>query len=781
MVFTVFRMNRCSRSLLTAATVLALAVGLRGQIFPTAPVQPASFGVGTGETVIVGTTFQFPPGSGSYSVLRSRIRVRILRNGVELLDQGLTISYGGSHAYSLLLIDPNPGVGTFWREYGGANFNSTGTLTAHLTIERYQASDAGSYQFEVLVDGHVYVADEGNNSIRVVTPTGGVGTKAVGKISGSSAIGAPERQAETAASALNGPKGVAVDSVGNLYIADTANNVIRLLTPDGMLSILAGTVGVVGNVDGTGSTVRFGQPTGIALDGAGNVYVSDVQTYTIRKITPAGVVSTLAGSSSAVAGADGVGSAAGFFYPYSLAVDSSGSVDVADSIDETIRKITPTGTVTTLAGATVQDGIRGRHEGAAARFNFPCCIAIDPSGNLFVTDDINNTIREVTPAGVVTTIAGTAGTVGSADGTGAAARFNYPYGIVIDSSGNLIVSDNQNHTLRKIAPGGVVTTLAGSPGTAGSVDAAGAAAQFNNPYGLAYGTLAIPTTTATLATATTPPVAGRLSNLSVRTATGGSNGALTVGFFVGGTGSKRLLVRADGPTLAQFGVTGVLPDPLLNLYQSASGGQNTLLGSDAGWGGSTTLSAAFTLTGAFTLPLGSLDSALLNTVPVGGYSAQVSSSSGKSGVALAEVYDADTSTPTARFINLSALAPAGIGAQVLTAGFVVSGSNPEMVLIRGTGPGLVPFGVVGTLSSPLLSLYATDNGQNTQLAENFGWTGDPDMAQYMAQVGAFALPANSADTAMLVSLAPGAYTAQVTSLDGVSTGTALIEVYEFTQ
>ena len=161
-------------------------------------------------------------------------------------------------------------------------------------------------------------------------------------------------------------------------------------------------------------------------------------------------------------------------------MDSAGNVYVADSANNTIRKVTPAGVVTTLAGLAGSCG-SADGTGSAARFYCPAGVAVDSAGNVYVADMHNNTIRKVTPAGVVTTLAGLAGSPGSADGTGSAARFNDPYGVAVDSAGNVYVADTGNNTIRKVTPGGVVTTLAGLAGSAGSADGTGSAARFDYP------------------------------------------------------------------------------------------------------------------------------------------------------------------------------------------------------------------------------------------------------------------------------------------------------------
>src|ERR1043166_3677051 len=213
---------------------------------------------------------------------------------------------------------------------------------------------------------------------------------------------------------------------------------------------LAGLAGSFGSTDGTGSAARFVYPYGLATDSAGNVYVADGYNHTIRKITPVGVVTTLAGLAGSVGSADGTGSAARFNFPTGVATDSAGNVYVADTSNYTLRKITPAGVVTTLAGLAGSLG-SADGTGSAARFNNPYGVATDLAGNVYVADTFNSTIRKITPAGVVTTLAGPVGSFsfGSADGTSSAARFYLPSGVATGSAGNVYVADTSNHTIRK--------------------------------------------------------------------------------------------------------------------------------------------------------------------------------------------------------------------------------------------------------------------------------------------------------------------------------------------
>jgi len=328
--------------------------------------------------------------------------------------------------------------------------------------------------------GNVYVADTGNHTIRRLTAAGAVTTLA-------GAPGLPGSADGTGAGArFDNPLGVAVDKAGNVYVADFGNDALRRITPDGAVTTLAGAAAVHGAADGAGAAASFNAPDGVAADGLGNVYVADAGNHTIRMISPAGEVTTLAGQAGTEGSADGVGAAATFREPHGVAVDGAGNVYVADSGNSTLRRIGKGGEVTTLAGAPGNPG-SADGTGSAAQFQGPLGLALDAEGNLLVADAGNNTLRRVTPAGVVTTLAGNPGAGGSADGPGPLATFNFPVGLAVDGSGNLYVADSGNRTLRVCSPSGAVTTLAGTAGLAGSQDGTGAAAGFGDPRGVAVG------------------------------------------------------------------------------------------------------------------------------------------------------------------------------------------------------------------------------------------------------------------------------------------------------
>jgi sugar lactone lactonase YvrE len=427
------------------------------------------------------------------------------------------------------------------------------------------------------VSGAIYVADTGNHTIRKVTIAGVVTTFAGTAGSAGSLNGTGN------AALFNNPQGVAVDSSGNVYVADTGNHTIRKITPAGAVTTLAGTPGISGSTDGTqgsgGVPPLFYLPSSVAVDSSGNVYVADTRNYTIRKITAAGVVTTIAGSVGNVGSTDsptGPTTTARFNSPEGVAVDSSGHVYVADTGNHTIRKITlvgglPTG-VTTFAGTAgipgSTAGLAGRAVGATttaagfpvgttvintlgsagygsinagdsvtfagdpntylvttgtadvtgggagssitlaapgllnaipagvtaitdspAQFHSPQGVAVDSGANVYVADTGNQTIRQiVVGTGAVSTLAATAGVSGSADGTGGAAEFYHPDGLTVGVGGNVYVADTYNFTIRTVTSAGVVTTLAGTSGGTGIADGSGSAARFNDPQGVVVNT-----------------------------------------------------------------------------------------------------------------------------------------------------------------------------------------------------------------------------------------------------------------------------------------------------
>ena len=516
---------------------------------------------------------------------------------------------------------------------------------------------------------------------------------------------------------------VRVDTAGTVYVADASNHTVRKITPSGLVSTLAGAPGVSGSADGPGAVARFNAPAGVAVDASGNVFVADGLNYTIRKITPNGVVSTLAGTAGVRGRTDGTGSAASFYDPENLTIDAAGILYIADGAGNIVRKVTPAGVVTTIAGAAASGTTDGT--GSAARFNSLFGIAVDLAGNLYVGDFNNNAVRKITPTGVVTTLAGLAGTrnAGFRDGTGTTARFNGPGGLAVDSAGSVYVADSFNNAIRKITADGVVTTVAGSATVVENIDGPLDVARFNGPADVAFD----------------------------------ATGVLYVADAYNCTIRRIVLSVPTAPVIASAPVSQTV-----------------------GLGGSLTLSVTATGTGPFTYQWfkdgGAISGATNFTYSVGAATAAAAGSysvivTGTAGSVSSVAAVVAVTTGASRLTNLSVQANAG-GGQTLALGFVLSGTANKKILVRGIGPGLAAFGVPGTIADPLLTLFGP-NSSTLVAATNDNWNSADATA--IAATGAFPLAAGSKDAALFATLSTGNYTAQVA---GPSTGAALAEIYD---
>jgi sugar lactone lactonase YvrE len=268
------------------------------------------------------------------------------------------------------------------------------------------------------------------------------------------------------AARFQNPTGIAVDGDGNVYVAD-GGSCIRKINPAGTTTTIAGICGESGLVDGNGSTARFSDPLSLAVDNKGNVYVAD---FGIRKIDQAGIVSTLEHSGPPQQW-DGIGPTFGTPYrAHAVAVDGAGNVysTYTGYPNTVIQKINLTGAISILAGSV---GVTGSSDGAGgnATFNGPSGLKLDSENNVYVADTYNSTIRKISPTGVVTTLAGTAGSLGTNDGIGAAARFSGPSYLAVDRGGSIYVTDTANSTIRKVSSTGVVTTVIGKAGNSGAM------------------------------------------------------------------------------------------------------------------------------------------------------------------------------------------------------------------------------------------------------------------------------------------------------------------------
>jgi sugar lactone lactonase YvrE len=477
-----------------------------------------------------------------------------------LSPQGLAVG-GDGHVlvvdtgnYTLRKITPEGLVSTFVGAAGQAgNADGAGSaarLGACTPHPGFPPRCFGPAAVAASADGHFYVADAGNFTIRKVTAAGSV-TTLPGSFSfcipgdvvlPATCVGPTGVTADPAGNVvvavatsrklhridptgvatelvglyestgyqpdvtLHVFGGVASDAAGNLYLPDPRNHTVRKLSGAGAPTTLAGAALFYGSTDGAGPQARFGDCAfafrrsydcegagALAAEPAGTLVVADRINHTIRRVAPTGEVSTIAGAARLIGSTGGPAALARFSYPTGVTTDSAGNVFVADSGNSTIRKISALGEVTVLAGA---NGVPGEADGtgALARFRVPTSVATDGQGTVYVIDAGNGTVRKVSPAGEVTTLAGLARTQGSVDGVGAAARFNFPAalightgapGIAVDTQGTVYVADTDNHTIRKITAAGVVSTLAGSAGISGNADGVGAAARLFRPLGVA--------------------------------------------------------------------------------------------------------------------------------------------------------------------------------------------------------------------------------------------------------------------------------------------------------
>ncbi len=279
---------------------------------------------------------------------------------------------------------------------------------------------------------------------------------------------------------FNRPIYVSLDAQGNAIISDQSNHAIRKVTPAGVVSTMVGITGTSGYVDGPVAAAKLNLPRGHAFDSAGNLYVMDAFNDVIRKVS-GGVVSTFCGTFNTAGSLDGAPGVALFNFPNGMTIDAAGNLIVTDSNNYTIRKVSPAGITTTLAGtALVQGSTDGT--GPAASFVYVTGPVLDSTGNIFVLS--NYTVRKITPGGTVSTFAGGAGLIGSVDGLGTAARFGGGAQVAMDSSSNLYVADSGNGTIRKITPAGQVSTIVGQPGVQSAVPGP-FPASLNAPLGVA--------------------------------------------------------------------------------------------------------------------------------------------------------------------------------------------------------------------------------------------------------------------------------------------------------
>ena len=326
----------------------------------------------------------------------------------------------------------------------------------------------------IAASGNIYIADSQNHCIRKISASGYVSTFAGSGIAGFA-------NGDATAAQFNTPYALAVDASENLYVTESTSHAIRKITAAGLVSTFAGSTTMSGFLDAQGTNALFAAPKGLGVDASGNVYVADANNNRIRKITNTGVVTTVAGDGTA-AFLDGQGTAAKFSNPTGVAVASTGTIYISDASNNRIRVISNTGAVTTIAGSGAPGFLNG--QGTSAQFNAPRAISVDSTGNIYVVDYNNNRIRKITDTGSVSTLSGT-GAFGAVNGVGSVATFKYPEGIAVDAAGNLFVGDVTNNCIRKITGSGDTTTYVGSAVRGLENGQMGVMAMFNGPVAVA--------------------------------------------------------------------------------------------------------------------------------------------------------------------------------------------------------------------------------------------------------------------------------------------------------
>ncbi len=372
-------------------------------------------------------------------------------------------------------VPPRPTITTF----AGGGVGDGGPATkARLRYPSGVAVDAA---------GNLYIADTVNHRVRKVSTSGTITTVAGNGTQGFSGDGGSATNAS-----LYGPAGVAVDTAGNLYIADTSNNRVRKVSTSGTITTVAGdgTQGFSGD-GGSATNASLDNPYGVAVDTAGNLYIADSYNHRVRKVSTSGTITTVAGDGSGDFGGDGgPATNASLSSPYGVAVDTAGNLYIADSGNDRVRKVSTSGTITTVAGNGTQGFSGDGGPATNASLHTPAGVAVDTAGNLYIADSYNHRVRKVSTSGTITTVAGD-GTQGFAGDGGLAtnADLSNPYGVTVDTAGNLYIADIYNDRVRKVSTSGTITTVAGNGAYGFSGDGGSATnASLYEPAGVAVDT-----------------------------------------------------------------------------------------------------------------------------------------------------------------------------------------------------------------------------------------------------------------------------------------------------
>jgi trimeric autotransporter adhesin len=551
-----------------------------------------------------------------------------------------------------------------------------------------KANLANPWGISVDGSGNVYFADQRNNRIRKISSSGTIGTAAGNGVLSYSGDNGPAIRAQ-----LNGPQGIATDAAGNVYIVDGLNNAVRKVSTAGVISTIAGTgtLGFSGD-GGQGTSAQLNRPQAVAADAAGNVYIADTGNNRVRVVSPSGVISTISGTgASGFAGDGGPASSAQLNAPQGLTLDSAGNLYVATFNDNRVRKISAGGMINTIAGNGGFGYAGDGGPGPSAILNAPQGLAVDAAGNVYIADAANNRIRAVSHTGIITTIAGTGVAGHSGDGGPATqALIAAPNGLAMDAAGNLFFADANNY-IRKISPDGTISTIAGN-GSGGYLGDGGLAtsAQVNGPAGIA------------LDSAGDIYVSDTFNN-SIRLLQPAGYG-LSISAVANG-GSNTTGVIAPGEIVAIYG-SGLGP---------ATGTQFQL---DSNGLVSTSLAGTRVLFNGAPAPVLYAGATQVNAVvPFG-----ITSSNAQ----VVVQYQSQTSAPTTVSVSPAApglfiLSPSGQAAAINQTGSINSGASPakagSIISLFATGGGQTsPAGIDGSLAAvplpqPIIPVTATIGGQ----------------------------------------------------------------------
>jgi sugar lactone lactonase YvrE len=644
--------------------------------------------------------------------------------------------------------------------------------------------------FDILMAtaGNSYVTDKFNNRVRKIDSSGTITTIAGNGTGNSFGDGGPATSA-----GLNRPGGVVFDANSNMYIADTLNQKIRKVTKEGVISTIAGT-GASGFSGDNGPAVNamLNEPRSVAADSSGNIYISDFQNSRIRKIDKNGIISTYAGNGDCCNNSLGDGGAAitaSIGGIRSIAVDSAGNLYISDQGHARIRKVDTSGIIATIAG-NGQFGYGGDGGPATSASINPYAVAVESDGSVYISGPLANPsqVRKVDPQGIITRFAGDFGQSCNLNGPqpclATQVTLESCINVAFDGHGGYFVGSEGFSLVTRVASDNTMSFLVGNDqgGSQGFRGDGGPAltALLAIPEALATdsaGDLYIADTNNDRIRKVSFHPQGLVGNVSTRLPVGTGDNVLIEGFIVQGPAgsTKKIIVRAIGPSLAPFGITDALPNPTLEIHDSNNG--NAIVAMNDDWkvtqvGGLITADQSAEIAASGFKPGNDLESAIIANLAPGSYTAVVRGSGNSVGTAVVDAYDLSPAS-SAKLANIATRGLVQPGDKLMIAGFVVQGA-PVKALVKAVGPSLAAFGVTNALPDTTLQLRDVNGAI---VVQNDDWKVRTDGSSQQAEIEATGLqPTNDLEAAVLTTLQPGQYTAQVRGKPE-STGTGVVQVY----